>query len=49
MPELFEILQDAVHVAEDSSGNIVVMRPEAKFLIINQDEKIHQSNDVQKW
>ena len=41
-------MENAVSVDKDSQGNIVMIRPEAKYLIIDQDEKIHHSNDVQK-
>ena len=43
-----ELKENAVDVDKDSMGNVVVTRPGAKFLIVNQDEKIHHSNDVQK-
>ena len=44
-----EILENAVTVEEDDQGNMVLIRPEGKYLLVNQDEKIHHSNDVQKW
>ena len=44
-----EILEDAVTVQEDEQGNIVVLRPDGKYLLVNQDEKIHHANDVEKW
>ena len=49
IPQLMEFLENAVSVEEDSQGNIVVTRPEGKYLLCNQDEKIHHSNDVEKW
>ena len=34
-----DILENSVTVEKDSGGNIVVIRPEAKFILVNQDEK----------
>jgi hypothetical protein len=48
IPELLSTLENSVSVDKDSEGNVVVICPEAKFLIVNQDEKVHHSNDVQK-
>ena len=48
-PQLLEILENAVSVDEDDQGNIIVIRPEGKYILVNQDEKCHHSNDVQKW
>ena len=48
IPQLFEILEDSVSVDQTESGEIVVVRPEASYIIVNQDEKIHHSNEVQK-
>lgn len=47
-PEILETTENSVSVEADSEGNIVVVRPEAKYLIVNQDEKVHTSNDVQR-
>ena len=41
-------LENAVSAEKDGDGNIVLVRPDAKYLIIDQDEKIHHSNDVQR-
>ena len=46
IPEYMELKENTVGVDEDSNGNVVVIRPNANHLIINQDEKIHHSNDV---
>ena len=48
-PHLLKILENAVSVEEDDQGNIVVIRPGGKYILVNQDEKCHHSNDVQKW
>ena len=34
-----EILENAVTVQEDEQGNIVVIRQDGKYLLVNQDEK----------
>ena len=44
-----ELLENAVTVDEDALGNIVIIRPEGFYILVNQDEKIHHSNDVEKW
>ena len=49
IPELMEILDNAVSVDESESGEVVLIRPNAKYLIVNQDEKIHHSNEVEKF
>ena len=41
------MLENCVTVERNSDDNIVVIRPEAKYILVNQDEKIHHSNDVQ--
>ena len=43
-----ELVEKSVSVQETSDGQIVLVRPEAEYLIVNQDEKIHHSNDVEK-
>ena len=43
-----EILENAVTVEENSAGDIVLLRLGGKYVIANQDEKIHHSNDVEK-
>ena len=48
IPELLDTLENAVTAEKDSEGNMIVIRPGAKYLIVNQDEKVHHSNDVQK-
>ena len=48
IPQLNEILENCVSVDRDSWGNLVIVRPEAKYILVNQDEKIHHSNDVQR-
>ena len=48
IPELLETLENAVKVEKDSEGNVFVTDLDAKYLIVNQDEKSHHSNDVQK-
>ena len=35
-------------VEENTNGEVVIIRPEGRYLIVNQDEKIHRSNDVEK-
>lgn len=47
IPEMMEMLENCVTVERNSDDNIVVIRPEAKYILVNQDEKIHHSNDVQ--
>ena len=47
IPKLLTYLKDAVWVEKDVDGNMVLKNPDAKYLIVNQDEKIHHSNDVQ--
>ena len=48
IPELLGTLENAVKVEKDSEGNVFVTDLDAKYLIVNQDEKSHHSNDVQK-
>ena len=48
IPQLFELLENTVSVDESESGEMVVVRPEASYILVNQDEKIHHSNEVQK-
>ena len=48
LPQLFELLESCVSVEETPGGEIILIRPEAKYVLVNQDEKIHHSNDVQK-
>ena len=48
IPEFEAYLENAVSVDKDSNGNMVVTRPGAKYLIIDQDEKVHHSNDIEK-
>ena len=48
IPELLDLLENAVTVEENLEGEIITIRPEGKYIIVNQDEKIHHSNDVQK-
>jgi hypothetical protein len=43
-----ELLEDCVTVERDPEGNLIIIRPEANFILVNQDEKIHHSNDVQR-
>ena len=45
---MFKTLKDAVKVEKDAEGNVFVTDMDAKYLIVNQDEKSHHSNDVQK-
>ena len=45
--EMMEMPENCVTVERNSDDNIVVIRPEAKYILVNQDEKIHHSNDVQ--
>ena len=49
IPQLYEILEKCVSADKDSAGNIVLTRPGADYVLVNQDEKIHHSNDVEKW
>ena len=49
IPQLMELLENAVTVDEDALGNIVIIRPEGFYILVNQDGKIHHSNDVEKW
>ena len=39
-----EILENAVTVQEDEQGNIVVIRQDGKYLLVNQDEKGSRQN-----
>ena len=39
IPELLTTLENAVTVEQDKEGNMVVIRPEAKYMVLNQDEK----------
>ena len=48
IPEFLLYLENAVTAEKDEDGNMIIIRPDAKFLIIDQDEKIHHSNDVEK-
>ena len=48
IPQLYELLENSVSVEETPEGEIVLIRPDAKYVIVNQDEKIHHSNDVEK-
>ena len=48
IPQLKAILENCVSVDRDSSGNLVIVRPEGKYILVNQDEKIHHSNDAQR-
>ena len=48
IPELYDFLENVVSVDENEKGEIVLIRQEAKYIIVNQDEKIHHSNDMQK-
>jgi hypothetical protein len=43
-----EILENAVTVEEDDQGNIIMIRPGGKYILVNQDEKIHHANETQK-
>ena len=47
IPELLKYMEDAVQVEADINGNMIIKNPDAKYLIVNQDEKINHSNDVQ--
>ena len=47
-PQYLAYLENAVGAEKGSDGNMVLTNVDAKYLIINQDEKIHHSNDVQK-
>ena len=44
---MMEMLENCVTVERDGDDNIVFLRPEAKYILVNQDEKIHHANDVQ--
>jgi hypothetical protein len=41
-------LEDAVTVEQTEGGDITIIRPEGRYIIVNQDEKIHHSNDVER-
>ena len=41
-------LEDAVTVEQTENGDIVIIRPGGRFILVNQDEKVHHSNDVEK-
>ena len=43
-----KLVEDSVSVQETVDGQIVLVRPGAQYVIVNQDEKIHHSNDVEK-
>ena len=48
IPQMYELLENCVSVERDSNGNLIIIRPQAKYILVNQDEKIHHSNDVQR-
>ena len=48
IPQLLELLENSVTVEENQDGEIILIRPEARYILVNQDEKIHRSNDVEK-
>ena len=48
IPDYLAYLENAVGAAKDAEGNMVLINPEAKYLIVNQDEKCHHSNEVEK-
>ena len=48
IPEYLNYLENAVGVAKDDDGNMVLTNPDAKFLFVNQDEKVHHSNEIEK-
>ena len=43
-----ELVEKSVSVQETADGQMVLVRPDAEYVIVNQDEKIHHSNDVEK-
>ena len=43
-----ELLENCVSVEKDPAGSLILIRPNAKYILVNQDEKIHHSNDVQR-
>ena len=47
LPALKAYVKDAVWTEKDSNDNMVIINEDNKYLIINQDEKIHHSNEVQ--
>ena len=48
IPEMYELLENCVSVEKDREGKLIIILPEAKYILVNQDEKIHHSNDVQR-
>ena len=48
IPQFLTYMKNAVTVEKDPEGNISMRNPDAKYLIIDQDEKAHHSNDVEK-
>ena len=48
IPQFLTYMENAVTVEKDLEGNISLRNPDAKYLIIDQDEKCHHSNDVEK-
>ena len=45
---MMDLLENSVTVEKDPEGNLVIIRPDANYILVNQDEKIHHSNDVQR-
>ena len=39
---MFDLLENCVTVDRTEDGLLVLIRPDAKYILVNQDEKIHQ-------
>ena len=48
IPEFLQYMEDAVTVEKLADGTLGLKNLDAEFLIIDQDESIWHSNDVQK-
>ena len=49
IPEIERILEECVSVNEESDGTIVLVNESAPFLLVNEDEKAHKSNERPVW
>ena len=45
IPQYEQLLENCVHVTEEQDGTLTLTNEDAEFILINQDEKSHKSNE----